>query len=307
MYYLDRLHIKVISRKNIWFTVSGLLFALSLVALLVRGLNFGIDFTGGTIIQRAFENPVSVGQVRQALTKPPLAELDLKGSSIQGGAGNTIIIRTRALTPAEERMLDAGLTKLVGPIKPEGSSTDTVGPVMGKELYTKAMAALVIAWLLMLVYIAFRFQFKFGLAAVLGLVHDAVITTGLIAIIGQEVNTPFVAALLTILGYSINDTIVIFDRIRENLRVKRQIKTVEEVVEFSINQTLSRSINTVLTVLFATVALFLFAGPALREFSLTLLIGIFFGAYSSIFFCSPMWVVFKGMEKKKGRPAPAKA
>ncbi len=307
MYYLDKLHVKVISRRNFWFTISGIMFVIGLVAIMVRGLNFGIDFTGGTIVQRTFERPASVAQVREALTKAPLAELGLEGSSLQGGAGNTIIIRTRALSPADEKALDAGLTQLVGPMKVDGSSTDTVGPIMGKELYAKAMAAMVIASLLMLVYIAFRFEFKFGAAAVLALLHDGVITTGIIALVGQEVNTPFVAAILTILGYSINDTIVIFDRIRENLRVKRQLKSVDDVVEFSVNQTLSRSINTVLTVIFATIALFVFAGSALREFSLTLLVGISLGCYSSIFVASPLWTLFKSWEKKKGRTAPAKA
>ncbi|MDI3281603.1 MAG: protein translocase subunit SecF, partial [Bacillota bacterium] len=202
----------------------------------------------------------------------------------------------------EEGRLDAGLQQLVGPLDPSRSSTDTVGPVIGKELYTNAIMAVALASLLILVYVSFRFEFKFGVAAIIALLHDVFLTLGLTALIGYQVNTPFVAAILTVVGYSINDTIVIFDRIRENFRLRRK-ESYAELVDKSINQTLARSINTVGTTLVSIIALFFLGGVTLREFTLPLIIGITSGAYSSIFVAPPIWVIWKEAEQKKKAPA----
>ncbi len=308
MYFLDRIKLNVIGHKYLWLGISGVLLLIGLVFLMTVGLKPGIDFTGGTILQRTFEQPVTVAQVRQALTKAPLSELDLaRGSSIQR-SGNTIIIRTRPLSPEQERQVDAGLEQTIGKIVREKSSTDTVGPVIGRELLAKAFWSVIIASVGILIYVAIRFEFKFGVAAIIALLHDVLMTMGLVALFGRfmglEVNSPFVAAMLTIVGYSINDTIVIFDRIRENLRFRKK-ETFEEIVNKSVNQTLARSINTVGTTLVTVLALHLWGGATLREFTLTLLIGITSGAYSSIFIASPLWVIFKGSEQKKALAAKA--
>ncbi|EGO86384.1 preprotein translocase subunit SecF, partial [Clostridium botulinum C str. Stockholm] len=176
-------------------------------------------------------------------------------------------------------------------------SQNKVGPSVGNELKKKSLGALIIATIAMLIYIGFRFEIKFGIAAILGLVHDILITLGVYAITQIPVNTPFIAAMLTIVGYSINDTIVIFDRIRENKR-KLRGRDMVEIVNLSITQTMSRSINTVLTTLFTIVAVYVFV-PAVRDFTFPLIIGIVCGAYSSIFISSPIWILLRKFGKNK--------
>ncbi|MBO8126766.1 MAG: protein translocase subunit SecF [Firmicutes bacterium] len=299
MYFLDRINIDVVRHRRKWFFLSGTLIILSIILLATRGLNLGIDFTGGTLLQRTFTESVTEGEIREALAKEPLAQLDLaKSAKIQKSGDNRVFIRTDYLSPDEERQLDAGLEQLVAPLDRGKSSTDTVGAVIGKELYTKAFWSVVLASLFILVYVTFRFEFKFGVAAVVALIHDVLITLGVFALLGREVNSPFVAAMLTIVGYSINDTIIIFDRIRENLRFRKK-ETVGEIVNKSINETLSRSINTVLTTLVTMVALYFFGGATIKTFSLALIIGISLGAYSSIFVAGTIWVSWKMWEQKR--------
>ena len=177
-------------------------------------------------------------------------------------------------------------------------NSETIGGTIGKELKEKAFLATIIAMIAMLIYIGIRFELSFGLAAIIALIHDVLITVGVYAIFGIPVNTPFIAAILTIVGYSINDTIVVFDRIRENSKKMRKVE-LKEIANVSIQQTMSRSINTVLTTLFTITAVYIFV-PSIREFSLPLIIGIAMGAYSSIFIASPMWVILKG-KKKTGK------
>ncbi|HHW13519.1 MAG TPA: protein translocase subunit SecF [Firmicutes bacterium] len=291
--------LNVIGRRNLWFAVSGLLLLAGLVALATRGLNLGIDFKGGTILQRTFEHKVTVAQVQQALQAEPLAKLGLRDSQIQAGAGNTIIIRTRDLSPAEERQVDAGLQQTVGRIDLSKNQTDTVGPVIGRELTSNAFWAVVVASVLMLLYITVRFEFKFGVAAIIALLHDVFMILGIFALTGREVDSPFVAAILTIIGYSINDTIVIFDRIRENLRFHKKGESYAQLANDSINQTLARSINTVGTTLVSIVALYFFGGASIKTFTFALLFGITSGAYSSIFIASPIWVTWKEWEERR--------
>jgi preprotein translocase SecF subunit len=178
----------------------------------------------------------------------------------------------------------------------ELSSQDTIGASVGNELKSKAIIALIIATLCMLAYIGFRFELKFGAAAVIALIHDILITVGVYAVLQIPVNSPFIAAILTIVGYSINDTIVVFDRIRENQKNMRK-SSIEEITNVSVTQTMSRSINTVATTLFTIVAVYVFV-PSIRELSLPLIIGILAGCYSSIFIASPVWVLLKKRNKK---------
>jgi preprotein translocase subunit SecF len=299
MYFLDRLKLNVIGQRNWWFALSGVLLLAGLLALGIRGLNLGIDFRGGTILQRTFAQKATVAQVEQALDRASADGLKLGESQIQAGAGNTIIIRTRDLSPDEERKVDAALEAGVGRIDPHQNQTDTVRPVIGRELTQNAFWAVVVASILMLLYISVRFEFKFGVAAIVALLHDVFMIMGLFALTGQQVDSPFVAAMLTIIGYSINDTIVIFDRIRENLRFHRKGESYAQLVNDSINQTLARSINTVGTTLVSIVALYFFGGASIKTFTFALLFGITSGCYSSIFIASPLWVVWKEWEERR--------
>jgi preprotein translocase subunit SecF len=291
--------LNVIGRTKVWFAFSGLLILLSIFALISNGLtkgklmNFGIDFTGGTVLNLRFDSQVPLEEIRGILAKYKKAQ-----SVIQRSEGNDIIISTDPLS-TEER------GQIIGDIKAKYSSVelleaDTIGPVVGSELRRQAFWALVLAIAGILIYVAFRFEFKYAVASVLALFHDAIITTGLIALLWRPVDTAFIAAILTILGYSINDTIVIFDRIRENLQKQGAGKrSLADVVNESVNQTMARSINTILTVLFMNLALLLFGGATIKNFALTLLIGFTFGGYSSIFIASPLVVLFDKWEKSR--------
>lgn len=281
----------LIRLRKYWYILSLLIIVPGLVTFFVKGLNYGIDFTGGSLIEVKFEKPAKIGEIRELLDELGLGE----GSKIQSAAGNTVIIRTRDLTQEESDQLLASLEKNFGSLKL--MRNEKVGPTIGKELRNKAILSLAIAFTLMIIYITVRFEFSFALAAIAALFHDILVTVGLVSIIGLEVDGAFIAALLTIVGYSINDTIVIFDRIRENLRILHK-EPLEEIIHKSIIQTLARSINTVLTVVFTLLALIFFGGVTIRGFIITMLIGILSGAYSSIFNASPLWYDFRRLMTK---------
>ncbi len=281
----------IIKARKFWYLLSLLVIIPGLVSLCTRGLNKGIDFTSGSLLEVKFEKPVQVSEVRRVL-----ARLDLgAGSKIQAATGNIVIVRTRPLDQEESDALVSALEKNFG--KLTLLRNELVGPVIGKELVWRAVWALAIAFALMLVYVAIRFEFYFGLAAVLALIHDILVTLGLVSLFRIEVDSAFIAALLTIVGYSINDTIVIFDRIRENLAVLKK-EPLEEIIHKSIVQTLARSINTVLTVVFCLLALIFFGGVTIRPFVTTMLIGVVSGCYSSIFNASPLWYDFRRLRER---------
>ena len=291
--------LKVIEKTKIWFTFSGALILLGIFVLasntLIKGkpMNFGIDFTGGTVLNLRFTGQAPLGNIRTILAKYGKAQ-----SVIQRSEGNDIVINTDPLS-TEER------GQIMGDIKAkfpgvELLEADTIGPVVGSELRKQAFWALILAIIGILIYVAFRFEFKYSVAAVLALFHDAIITTGLIALLWRPVDTAFIAAILTILGYSINDTIVIFDRIRENLLKPGALKRpLTDVINESVNQTMARSINTILTVLFMNAALLVFGGATIKDFAFVLFIGFTFGGYSSVFIASPLVVMLDKWEKSR--------
>ena len=288
----------IVGKRKIWFAISLLIIIPGLLSMAYKWvtlgspLNLGIDFTGGDMINIEFKSDVTVAQIRDVLK-----EIDLEKSGIQKTGNNSAIIRTVVLDDARQEKLLSLLKEEIGPYDEGRLQINKVGPVIGKELTQKAILALLIASVLMVAYISFRFEWKFGIAAIIALLHDVFITLGLFSIFWWEVDSAFVAAVLTIIGYSINDTIVIFDRIRENLNKRKKGEGLKQMVNNSIMQTLVRSINTVLTVVFVLVALLLLGGSTIKIFTLALLIGVVSGAYSSIFNASPMWFVLKGMEK----------
>jgi preprotein translocase subunit SecF len=289
----------IIKNTRIWFLISVVLLAMACFAfgfnIFVHGrpMNFGIDFTGGTLINLRFEQPVDLAKVRSVLDEFRLGE-----SVIQKSGDNDVLIRTVPLESETRAAIMAGLTAKVGPS--EILEADIIGPSVGNELATQALWALLVASIGIIIYVSFRFEFGYALAALLALYHDAIITTGIMALLWRTIDVTFVAAVLTIMGYSINDTIVIFDRIRENLKKPAMAKKkFGELVNISIWETMARSINTVLTVIVIVLCLLLLGGETLREFSLTLLIGFSLGMCSSIFVAPPLLVIWHKWESKR--------
>lgn len=277
------------------FIFSGVLVLISLFTLFVPGLNLGVDFTGGTILEREVDRNVSTSGVRKILDAA-VPDMDLSGAVVQIlDAPNQFMIRTRELDNADIIRIDQAFSAEYGDLIE--LRTDVVGPVVGKELVQKALLAVIISSLGILAYITLRFEYRFATVAVLCLLHDIVIVLGFFAITGREVNSPFVAAILTVLGYSINDTIVIFDRIRENLRLQKK-ESNEELVARSLNQSLNRTINTSITTLVVVLMLVIFGGSAIRDFALALTIGVVLGTYSSLMLAGPLWLEWVERGKK---------
>lgn len=288
----------IIGKRYWFFLLSALILIPGLISIAVQGFNLGIDFTGGTLLDLKFDRSVTVAEVRDVLKDYHLdnstIQLALTG---QGEASPNVFIRTRVLDENERAtVLQEFRTKLGGF---EVLRIEKVGAVIGSELTRQAALALLVSWALMIAYITYRFEFKFAVSGILALIHDVIVVMGIFSLLHREVDATFVAAILTVVGYSINDTIVIFDRIRENLKVRKKTETVQELVNHSIWQTMTRSINTVLTVIFATAALYFFGGESTKNFSLAILIGTVSGAYSSIFNASPIWVTWKEWEEKR--------
>ncbi|MFZ5943322.1 MAG: protein translocase subunit SecF [Bacillota bacterium] len=286
-----------VGKRKIWYILSLLIIVPGLFSLALQGLNLGIDFAGGNLVQVSFDKEVAIKELRDALNA-----VGLQDSGIQASDDNTFIIKTKVMEQAEQDQMIAALVKEVG--KTEILRSEKVGPTIGKELRNAGLKALVIAIFLMVVYITFRFEFKFAIAAIIALLHDILVTLGVFSLLQIEVDSYFIAAVLTIFGYSINDTIVIFDRIRENMKKSRKVD-LAELVNSSIMQTLTRSINTVLTVIFVLLALYFLGGQTTKIFVLALLIGITSGAYSSIFTASPIWLDLRRFGKNKSLKANA--
>jgi preprotein translocase subunit SecF len=266
------------------------IIVVGLLSMMIQGVNFGIDFTGGNMMDLAFNDNTSIDDLRTYLDEQDFSY------SIQEAGDNKYILRTEEIDESTSADLIEGLDGEFGEIIVERN--EKVSASIGGELTRNALMALGIAAVLMIIYITFRFELFFGIAAVLALLHDILITIGIFSIFQIEVNSAFVAALLTIIGYSINDSIVIFDRIRENLNKKTKFSD-EQVVDLSINQTLFRSVSTSLAVIIVLLSLFFIGGATISDFVLAMLIGTLFGAYSSIFIASPLWIDMTARKKRK--------
>ena len=296
----------IAGHRKIWFLISLVLIIPGFICMGVRGFNFGIDFTGGTIMDLRFEQPVTLSDVRSSLAK-----YDLDGSTIQlSGAesgiesSENVMIRTVDLEENQRKEVMASLTQDVGPYTV--LREEKVGATIGGELITNAVLALVISWALIILYVAYRFEWRFGVSAVLALIHDIIIVLAVFSLTQRQIDSSFIAALLTIVGYSINDTIVIFDRIRENLKLHfRRGGDIDELVNRSIYQTLTRSLYTVFTVLFTTFALYWFGGETTKDFAFALLVGFASGCYSSIFIASQLWIELRNRTERRPAAKPA--
>lgn len=275
---------QIIQRRKIFYILSLIVIIPGLISFFLQGLNLGIDFTGGSILHIKMETAVSAADVSSSLKEMDFEKADVRKS------GNEYYIRTEQLSQEETKDLISSLTDKYGNV--EFMSAESVGATIGSELTRNAVLSILIAAVLMLIYITIRFEWSFGVAAIVAIIHNVLVVMGLFSIFQWEVNSAFIAAILTVVGYSINDTIVIFDRVRENLRMKKKEEYMA-LLNRSIMQTLNRSVNTVLTSAFALIALLLFGGATIKIFVLAMLIGFVVGAYSSIFIASPVWYEIK--------------
>lgn len=292
-----KMRFDIIGKRYWWFVLSALIIIPGLISIAVQGFNLGIDFTGGTLLDLKFARPVSVTEVRDVLKNH-----HLENSTIQLAGGTTetsqnVFVRTRVLDETERTTVMNDMQQKLGAF--DILRIEKVGAIIGSELTRQAIIALVVSWAMMIAYITWRFEFKFAVSGIAALVHDVIVVLGVFSLLHKEIDASFVAAILTIVGYSINDTIVIFDRIRENLKTHRKTEAFQELVNRSVWQTMTRSINTVLTVLFATAALYFFGGESTKNFSFAILIGTISGAYSSVFNASPIWVTWKEWDERR--------
>lgn len=292
---IKKTNIDFMGKKYYAFILSGIIFLIGIFAIvqIARGrANLGIDFTGGTAVQIKFEKPFLLNDVRKSLEEGGLKDFELQDMPVE----KKILIRVKK----EEKTLGSSSEKIVSILSQRYSdqkivveSTTEIGPKVGKRLRKDALWAILAATIGLLVYIAWRFQFRFGIGATIATLHDVFAVLAFFFILNREINLIIVSALLAIAGYSLTDTVVVFDRVRENLKIRYR-DPVNVVVNQSINEVLSRTIITALTTLFAAFALFIFGGEVIHDFALAIIIGIMVGTYSSIFIASPIVLLWGG-------------
>jgi len=290
------INIDFVGKMKFAFYISLAAIIASVIYLGVHGLNFGIDFAGGTIVQIKFKQQTSVDKIRDSLRL-----INMENSSIQqtgASSDNEFLLKTEMSSSDLKGVsvkIEDSLASIYGKGSFEVRRVEMVGPKAGADLRQKGLMAITVAWIGMLVYITWRYELMFALGGIIALIHDVIIASAVFTVLGKEFTLTIIAALLTIIGYSINDTIVVFDRIRENAR-KNIRMDLGAVINASINQTLSRTILTSFTVFLVLVALFFVGGPVIHDFAFVLLVGIIVGTYSSIFIASPLvliWEKFK--------------
>lgn len=298
-----------IVRKRRWFfMLSGAITIAGLVFFLLFGFNLGTDFVAGSRVQLQLDQPVNTAKVRQLFSQMGIS-IGQDAITTAGTPGKqAAIVRLKTiLTPAQVTKIET-LEKQDFPTS-KSATVSTVDPLVAKQTSQKAVWAVLLASLFIVVYVAIRFEYRFAVSGIVALLHDAFIVMSAFALLRLEVDLTFVAAVLTIVGYSINDTIVIFDRIRENLKLTppKTMDDLQNLVDKSLWQTMTRSINTVATVLIAALMLYFFGGTSIHTFTFALIVGLVSGAYSSIFIASPLWVAWRGRQMKKPKAVkPAK-
>ena len=292
----------VIKHHRWWFTLSSLLVIASLVSIFVRGFNFGIDYTGGTIVEVVFNKPVQVAQVREDLKQFNLenAIIQLSGESNET-SGKDVIIRTRNLDANESAAVVESLNKNVG--QNEVKRVESVGAVIGSEVTEHALINLAIAFLVLAAYISFRFEYRIAFSSLAAIFHDLIMVLGVFSFFQLEIDASFLAAILTVIGYSMNESVVIFDRIRENTHTHKRSDTFADLANASIAQSIHRSCYTLTTVLFACCSLYFFGGDTTKNFALCMIVGFVSGAYSSICVATSIWAIWKSSNKKDMRNA----
>lgn len=306
--------LQVIRQRSLWWAISSLIILAGIVAMVISWNQFNsplrpsLDFVGGTRLQLELDctqpnncdEPIELGEVRQVLV-----EQDLGNSSIQVLDEYALSIRTSVLDVDQRTQLLTALNEQIGTFDPQATQIDTVGPTIGRQLLSSGLLALIVSFVGITIYLSLRFQLDYAVFAIIALFHDVLITVGVFAILGltlgTEVDSLFIVALLTIVGFSVNDTVVIYDRIRETMQQEPN-RHINDIVDDAVNQTLTRSINTSVTVLLTLSAIFLFGGETLKYFALALIIGFTMGAYSSIFIASTLLALWR---ERFSKPVPA--
>ena len=292
--------------RSLWWTISAAIILAGIISMVISWqqpnirapLRPGLDFIGGTRLQFVrdctkpgnCDKPIDINAVREVAKAQGLGDSSIQLVS-ENGAENGVLIRSKDLSVDQRTKLQNALSEEIGVFDPQKNQIDSVGPTLGKELFTSGVLALIVSFIGITIYMSFRFQLDYAVFAIVALFHDILITVGAFSILGLvagiEVDSLFIVALLTITGFSVNDTVVIYDRIRETIKIHPD-QPIAEIVDDAVNQTLTRSINTTLTVLLTLSAIFLFGGETLKNFSLALIIGFTMGAYSSIFIASTL-------------------
>jgi len=294
--------------RRTWWTISAVIILIGMISMVISSLNPSIkaplrpslDFIGGTRLQLVrdcskpgnCDQPIDINVVREVAKSQGLGDSSIQLIS-ENGQENGITIRTKNLETEQRSNLQSSLAEKIGAFDPQKNQIDSVGATLGKELFTSGVLALIVSFIGITIYMAVRFQWDYAVFAIVALFHDILITTGVFSILGLvfgvEVDSLFIVALLTITGFSVNDTVVIYDRIRETIKLHPE-QPIADVVDDAVNQTLSRSINTTLTTLLTLTAIFFFGGETLHNFSLALIVGFIIGAYSSIFIASTLLI-----------------
>ncbi|WP_445631465.1 protein translocase subunit SecF [Nostoc sp. DSM 114167] len=292
--------------RSLWWSISAAIIIAGIISMVISWqqpnirspLRPGLDFIGGTRLQFVrdctkpgnCDKPIDINAVREVAKSQGLGDSSIQIVS-ENGAENGVLIRSKDLSVDQRTKLQNALSEEIGVFDPQKNQIDSVGPTLGKELFTSGMLALIVSFIGITIYMSFRFQLDYAVFAIVALFHDILITVGAFSILGLvagiEVDSLFIVALLTITGFSVNDTVVIYDRIRETLKIHPE-QPIAQIVDDAVNQTLTRSINTTLTVLLTLSAIFLFGGETLKYFSLALIVGFTMGAYSSIFIASTL-------------------
>lgn len=282
---MKKTHINFIGNRKIAMTFSGILMVIAIVSLAVKGLHMGIDFTGGTIIEVGYEQAADLSAVRKSLS-----ESGFENATVQNfGSAKDVLIRLKlqqGVSSADQSNKVLEAINKNAPAKGALRRVEFVGPQVGDDLATDGFLALLYSTIAILIYVAMRFEWKFSVGAIIATFHDVIVTLGVFSLFSLEFDLTVLAAILALIGYSLNDTIVVYDRIRENFRKMRKTST-EEVMNIAVNETLSRTIMISMTVILVLVALFFLGGEVIHNFSIALLFGVVFGTYSSIFIASP--------------------
>lgn len=296
------MRLNVIKQRSLWWTVSISIILAGIISMVISTatigspLRLGLDFVGGTRLQFELdcsksgncEKPINIAAVRDVMNAQGLGNSSIQ---IVGERQQGLTIRTKSLDYEQRTQLQNTLSEKIGAFDPKSIQIDTVGPTLGRQLFTAGLLAIIISFAGILIYLTFRFQFDYSFLAFVALFHDVLVTMGIFSmlglVLGVEIDSLFVVAILTIIGFSVNDTVVIYDRVREVLKANPEMN-INQVVDDAVNQTLTRSINTTFTTLLALVSIFLFGGETLKYFALALIIGFIAGAYSSIFVASSL-------------------
>ena len=288
----------LVSYRKIWFTFSTLLVIPCIIAIAVFGFNWVIDFTGGTIIDLNFAQNVTVAQVREAVTDDGLgaSTIQLSGN-VDGESGHEVMIRTHNLSAEETNTVVAHVQQKLGDV--DVKRIESVGAVIGSEVTEHALINLLVAFAALIAYISYRFEYRIGISCIIAITHDILVVLGTFALFQLEIDASFLAAILTVIGYSMNESVVIFDRVRENLRTHRKTDSYETLANDSIKQSITRSFYTLTTVLFAVGSLYFFGGETTKNFALVMLVGFISGAYSSLCIATSLWVVWRNYDGKK--------